>query len=48
VRNGIGKLNRIIKMDVSKIGQFNQRLQMLEQKALIQKTNYNWRGLDVA
>ena len=35
-------------MRVSKVGQFNQICQMLEEKALMQKTNYNWQGLDVA
>ena len=48
VRNGIGKLNNIRKMQLFKIGQFNQIWQMLEEKALTQKTNYNWQALDVA
>ena len=48
VRNGIGKLNNIRKMQVLKIEQFNQIWQMLEEKALMQKTNYNWQGLNVA
>jgi len=34
-------------MRVLKVGQFNQICQMLEEKALMQKTNYNWQGLDV-
>jgi len=35
-------------MQVLKIGQFNQIWQMLEENALMQKTNQNWQGLDVA
>ena len=47
-QNGIGKLINITKMRVSKIGQFTQILEMLEEKALMQRTNYNWQDLDVA
>ena len=47
VRNGVGKLNNIRKTQVLKIGH-NQIGRMLEEKALIEKTNYNWQGLDVA
>jgi len=35
-------------MQVLKMGQFNQMWQMLEEKTSRQKTNYNWKGLDVA
>jgi len=35
-------------MQVLKIWQFNQKWQTPEEKALMQKTNYNWQGLDVA
>jgi len=35
-------------MRVSKMGQFNQIWQMLEEKELMQRTNYNCQDLDVA
>ena len=44
VRNGIKELNNIRKIRVLKIAQFTQIWQMLEEKALMQKTNYNWQG----
>ena len=43
----IGILTNIRKMQVLKIGQFNQIWQMREEKALMQKPNYNWQDLDV-
>jgi len=45
-RNEIRTLNSIREMQVLKIGQFNMAI--ARKKALTQKTNYNWQGLDVA
>jgi len=41
-------LDNIRKIQVLKIGQFNQKWQMREEKVLMKKANYNWQGLDVA
>jgi len=35
-------------MQLLNVGKFNQIWQVLEEKALMQKRNYNWQGLDVA
>ena len=42
------KISNIRKMQLLKMGQFNKIWQMPEEKALMQKTNYNWQVLDVA
>ena len=48
VPNGIKELDNIRKIRVLRIGQFNQIWQMLEERALMLKINYNWQGLDLA
>jgi len=48
VWNGRVKLNNIRKKQVLRMGQFNQIWQMLEERALMRKTKYNWKSLNVA
>ena len=43
-----GKIKYHQKNACFKAGQFNQIWQMVERKALMQKTNYYWQGSDVA